>query len=138
MSATRAGDIDKVLSLMTDDVVFLVAGQSPFGKQEFAAALRAPAGLPMPQIDGRSEIQEIRVCGDWAYMWTRLSVEVTPAAGGGRSTKRAGHTLSILRKAMAVGCWRVTPTCSRRSTRGRSHAVQRQLPLRQGGVRGRG
>jgi uncharacterized protein (TIGR02246 family) len=98
MSATRAGDIDKVLSLMTDDVVFLVAGQSPFGKQEFAAALRAPAGLPMPQIDGRSEIQEIRVCGDWAYTWTRLSVEVTPAAGGGRSTKRAGHTLSILRK----------------------------------------
>ena len=99
MSATRAGDIDKVLSLMTDDVVFMVAGQSPFGKQEFAAALRAPAGLPMPQIDGRSEIQEIRVCGDWAYMWTRLSVEITPAAGGGRSTKRAGHTLSILRKA---------------------------------------
>ena len=98
MSATQAGDIDKVLSLMTEDVVFLVAGQSPFGKQEFAAALRAPAGLPMPQIDGRSEIQEIRVCGDWAYMWTKLSVEVTPAAGGGRSTKRAGHTLSILRK----------------------------------------
>jgi hypothetical protein len=26
---------------MTDDVVFLVAGQEPFGKQKFAAALRA-------------------------------------------------------------------------------------------------
>ncbi len=98
MSATGAGDIDKVLSLMADDVVFLVPGQSPFGKQEFAATLRAPAGLPMPQIDGRSEIQEIRVLGDWAFMWTKLSVEVTPAAAGGRPTKRAGHTLSILRK----------------------------------------
>ena len=98
MSATQAGDIDKVLSLMTDDVVFLVAGQSPFGKQQFAAALRGPAGLPMPQIDGLSEIQEIRVLGDWAFMWTRLSVEVTPPAGGGRPLKRAGHTLSILRK----------------------------------------
>jgi ketosteroid isomerase-like protein len=30
-----------VLSLMTDDVVFLVAGQEPFGKQKFAAG---PAG----------------------------------------------------------------------------------------------
>lgn len=98
MSATSAGDIEKVLSLMTDDVVFLVAGKSPFGKQDFAAALRAQPGLPMPRIDGRSEIEEIRVVGDWAFMRTRLSVEITPPAGDGRSTKRAGHTLSILRK----------------------------------------
>ena len=105
MSATRAGDIDTVLSLMTDDVVFLVAGQPPFGKQQFAAALRAPPGVPMPRIDGHSEIQEIRVLGDWAFMWTRLSVEVTPPAGGGSSTKRAGHTLTILKK--TAGRWQL-------------------------------
>jgi len=97
MSATRAGDLDTVLSLMTDDVVFLVAGQPPFGKQKFAAALTPAAGVPMPRIDGRSEIQEIHVAGDLAYIRTKLTVEVTPPDGG-KPTVRAGHTLSVLRK----------------------------------------
>ena len=79
MSATKAGDLATVLSLMTDDVVFLVVGQPPFGKQQFAAAMKPPsASASLPMIDGRSEIQEIRVSGDHAYLWTRLSVEVTP------------------------------------------------------------
>jgi len=98
MSATRAGDIATVLSLMSEDVVFLVAGAPPFGKQQFATAMTpsAPA-VPMPKFDGHSEIQEIRVLGDWAFMLTRLTVEVTPP-GGGSPTKRAGHTLSVLQK----------------------------------------
>src|SRR5262245_39287641 len=104
MSATKTGDLATVLSLMTDDVVFLVAGQQPFGKQQFAAAMQpGAAGAAMPRIDGRSEIQEIRISGDFAYMWTRLSVEVTPP--GGMTTKRAGHTLSVLRK--EGGRWRL-------------------------------
>jgi len=104
MSATKAGDLPAVLSLMTDDVVFLVTGQQPFGKQQFAAAMQPGAqGVPMPQIDGRSEIQEIRISGDLAYMWTRLSVEITPP--GGVTVKRAGHTLSVLRK--DGGRWRL-------------------------------
>jgi uncharacterized protein (TIGR02246 family) len=98
MSATRAGDIATVLSLMTEEVVFLVAGAPPFGKQKFAAAMTpAVPTLPKPKFDGHSEIQEIRVVGDWAFMWTRLTVEVTPP-GGGTPTKRAGHTLSVLQK----------------------------------------
>jgi len=31
ISATRAGDIETVLDLMADDVIFTVAGQKPFG-----------------------------------------------------------------------------------------------------------
>jgi uncharacterized protein (TIGR02246 family) len=97
MVATKAGDTDRVLSLMTDDVVFLVAGSPPFGKQKFAETQRPPGGGPRPKFDGRSEIQEIRVMGDWAFIWTRLTVEVTPP-GGGQTHKRAGHTLSVLQK----------------------------------------
>ena len=37
MSATRDGDVDAVLRLMADDVIFMVPGQKPFGKREFAA-----------------------------------------------------------------------------------------------------
>jgi uncharacterized protein (TIGR02246 family) len=103
MAATKTGDVATVLSLMTDDVVFLVVGQPPFGKQRFAELMKAPAGMPRPQIDGRSEIQEIQVLGEWAFMWTRLNVEMTPP--GGQTVKRSGHTLSVLRK--SGGQWRL-------------------------------
>jgi uncharacterized protein (TIGR02246 family) len=97
MAASKAGDVEKVLSLMADDVVFLVAGQPVMRKADFAAAARAQSGKGAPQFEGSSEIQEIRILGDWAFMWTKLTVAVTPP-GGAQAMKRAGHTLSILKK----------------------------------------
>jgi uncharacterized protein (TIGR02246 family) len=97
MAATKAGDIDKVLSLMSDDVVFLMPGQPVMRKAAFAAAARAQAGKDVPKIDGTSEIQEINIVGDWAFMWTKLSVVVTPSTGAPPMT-RAGYTLSVLKK----------------------------------------
>ena len=97
MDATKAGEIEKVLSLMSDDVVFLMPGQPPMGKAGFAAAARAHAGKDTPNVNGTSEIQEITVLGEWAFMWTKLTVVVTPT-GGGPSMTRSGHTLSVLKK----------------------------------------
>jgi uncharacterized protein (TIGR02246 family) len=98
IAATKAGDTETVLSLMAEDVVFLLPGRPPMiGRAAFAAAAQAQAGQERPQFDGTSEIQEIQLCGDWAYMWTRLSVVVTPP-GGAQPITRAGHTLSILKK----------------------------------------
>src|SRR5215813_11257923 len=93
MAATKAGDAETVLSLMTDDVVFLVPGQPAMRKANFAAALSTQKPN---QFDGTSEIQEIKVFGDWAFMWTKLTVVVTPPDGS-RLIKRAGHTPSILK-----------------------------------------
>lgn len=97
MAATKAGDVDQILSLMTDDVVFLVPGRPPMSKDEFAAAAHAQAGPEAPEFDGSSEIQEIRILGDWAFMWQKLAVVVTPPKGAEPIT-RAGHTLSIFNK----------------------------------------
>jgi uncharacterized protein (TIGR02246 family) len=95
LSASKAGDTEKVLRLMTDDVVFLVCGRPPMrGKTDFAAS---QAALAEVDIDAISEIQEIKVLGDWAYVWTRLSVVMTPKKGGD-ANRRAGNTLSILQK----------------------------------------
>ena len=97
LSASQAGDIKTVLSLMTDDIVFLVPGQPPMiGKASFAAASKAQTEQPF-RMSGTSDIQEIRVLGEWAYMWTKLSVVATPMQGG-QAIRRAGHTLSILNK----------------------------------------
>jgi uncharacterized protein (TIGR02246 family) len=95
MAATRAGDLDTVLSLMAEDVVFLRAGHPPMiGKAAFAAAAAAQPGAP--RFDGTSEIQEINVVGDWAFMWAKLTVAVTPPTGA--PMKLAGPVLSVLRR----------------------------------------
>lgn len=97
MAASKAGDVETVLSLMTEDVVFLLPGRPPMRKREFAAAMQTPPGQPAPQVDGTSDIQEVVVSGDWAFMWTRLTIVVTPPDGSPAMT-RAGHTLTLFRK----------------------------------------
>jgi uncharacterized protein (TIGR02246 family) len=99
MAASKAGDLATVLSLMSDDVVFMVPGRAPFGKEEFAAASKGMTGA---QIDGTSEIEELQVLGDWAWMRNRLRMTVTPP--GGKSMVRSGYTLTILKKNSA-GNW---------------------------------
>jgi uncharacterized protein (TIGR02246 family) len=100
LDASKAGDTEKVLSLMTDDVVFLIAGQPPMrGKAAFAASQRA---LKAAKIDATSDIQEMKVMGDWAYIWAKLSVVITLPNGAAPIT-RAGNTLSILRR--QAGNW---------------------------------
>ena len=99
MAASQAGDTETVLSLMADDVVFMVAGQEPFGKEKFAAAAR---GMQNVRMEGTSDIRELTVLGDWAYLRNHLVVTVTPP--GGQPVRRAGYTLTILRKTPA-GQW---------------------------------
>ena len=103
MAATRAGDSATVLDLMTDDAVFLVPGQPPFGKSAFAEAAKAQAAASV-EFDGESEIQEIRILGDWAFMISRLRVTSTQP-GNDQPVVRAGYTLTILRK--EAGKWRL-------------------------------
>lgn len=103
MSATKAGDIQTVLDLMADDVVFLVTGRPPMiGKAVYASAAQPQPGQSPPKFEGTSEIQEITIQGDLAYMWARLTVVVTPP-GGATPMPRAGHTLSVLKK--VAGKW---------------------------------
>jgi uncharacterized protein (TIGR02246 family) len=99
MTATKAGDLAAVLELMDDDVLFLVPGREPFGKHTFIEGAQAMRSV---HIDGTSEIQELKVLGDWAWMRTRLLVTVTPL--GGTSSIRSGSTLTILKK-KADGRW---------------------------------
>jgi uncharacterized protein (TIGR02246 family) len=94
MKASAAGDTATVLSLMADDVVFLVPGRPPFGKKEFAAA---QPGMARFKIDVTSNVQEVHVTGDWAYCRTSLTVVMTPLDGS-PPVRRSGHTLSIFRR----------------------------------------
>jgi len=102
--ATAAGDVDSVLALMAEDVVFLVAGQPPMrGRQSFAESLHGL--LRTHRIESTSNVTEIMVSGEFAYCWSYLTVTVTPLQGGIPVT-RAGDALSILR-IQPSGSWAI-------------------------------
>jgi uncharacterized protein (TIGR02246 family) len=101
MEASRRGDRARVLSLMTEDAVFMVPGREPFGREAFEAAFNAMAGM---SIDGTSEIVELQVLGDWAYSRNRIDLAVTPPAG--ERVRRGGYTLTLYRKG-GDGRWRL-------------------------------
>lgn len=104
LAATRDGDIDAVLALMTPDVVFLIPGQPTMnGRAAFEQSLRGV--LASHHIDANSEIDEVVVSGDMAYTRTRLQLTVTPKDGGA-PTSRTSQTLSILRKG-SDGVWQL-------------------------------
>src|SRR4051812_7424032 len=95
LEASAAGDLDRVLVLMSDDVVFLTPGQEPFGKQAFATASRASAGKVRPE--GSADVQEVQVAGDLACCRVRL--DLTLRTPEGALVKRlSGYSLSVLRK----------------------------------------
>jgi uncharacterized protein (TIGR02246 family) len=102
LALTQAGDLDAVLRMMADDVVFMVPGREPFGKAGFAASSRVLKNANMQAV---GKILEIEVQGTWAFCRTHLRVTMTPP--GGKPTRRSGYTLSILRK-QADGAWVIT------------------------------
>lgn len=99
--ASRAGDSQTVLDLVTDDVVFLVPDREPFGKEAFAATA---AELEDVQLDGTYAVQELEVFGDWAYLRNHIEVSTTPPDGP--VVHRSGPTLTIFRKG-PDGRWRL-------------------------------
>jgi len=90
LAASKRGDLATVLSLMEDDVLFMVPGQEPFGREGWSETMK---GL---HVEGTSDIQEIKVCGEWAWMRQRLRVTVLPL--NGTPSVQSGYSLTILRK----------------------------------------
>ena len=103
-SSTAAGNVDAILPLMANDVVFFVAGQTPFGRETFEKGLRSI--LHTHRIESSGEIKEIQVSGDMAYCWSHLNVSVYPLSGSA-PTIRSGNALSVLRK-QPSGTWQIT------------------------------
>ena len=101
IAATKAGDLKTVLGLMTDDVLFLTPGREPFGKEAFAAQSASMKGMA---FNGTSDIAEIEVLGDVAWIRNKLRITMTPP--GGMQMSLSGWVLTILKKNSA-GQWQV-------------------------------
>ncbi|MGO4674300.1 SgcJ/EcaC family oxidoreductase [Bosea sp. 2YAB26] len=94
LTASKAGDVASVLELMTEDAIFMVPGQAPFGKATFAAMSDTMSDL---KIEGSSTIDELKVLGDWAFVRSHLDMTATSLATGS-SRHRTGYTLTLFKK----------------------------------------
>lgn len=101
MEASKTGDAATVLTLMTDDAVFMVPGREPFGRQVFEAAAKIQNDS---KITGSNKILEVEVLGGWAFTRSYIDVTITPKTG--LPVRRSGYTLTIFRKE-PDGKWRL-------------------------------
>ena len=101
IAASKAGDLPKLMDMMTDDVIFMTPGRPPFGKAEFAADSERMKGAA---IDARADVREIEVFGPWAYIRNHIEAELT--FPGQSPRHMSGYAMTVLRKD-ADGCWRI-------------------------------
>ncbi|MBX7104720.1 MAG: SgcJ/EcaC family oxidoreductase [Gemmataceae bacterium] len=95
IAAVNAGDLNRLLSMMADDVELLSPGQTPTGRDGFSANFSA--AHQQLQVRCISELEEVVVAGDVAYTRTRDSLSVTPRTGG-EAAQFAGHRITVYRK----------------------------------------
>jgi uncharacterized protein (TIGR02246 family) len=104
MGAANAGDLDKWLGTLTDDIVFLppdhplVSGKDAvraWAKETFFDPFRMKLNL---------SFDEIEVFGDTAHAYGRFTLSLSPA-GGGSDIEMVGKFIDIFRRE-SDGVWR--------------------------------
>jgi uncharacterized protein (TIGR02246 family) len=94
--AVADADVQQLLPLMAEDVVFLAAGQPRLsGREAFVEHLRAALGSV--RLEPSSEVREIRIAGDLAYCWSDVVLRVTPLQPA-PVLRLVGPDLTILRR----------------------------------------
>lgn len=98
IKSTVEGNLELARQCIADDAVFLVPGVGEMDKETFAqgAAGGSPEDSPI-DFDLDSNIRELKVFGDHAYLWIE-SILVCSPKNGDPSTRMAGHSLSVLEK----------------------------------------
>lgn len=101
IAAVNAADLDRVLAMMTPDVVLISPGQTLFGRDAFPVGfLRGHAEF---ELECSSRVDEAVVVGDVAYMRCHDRLALKPRTGGAASAL-AGDRLSIYRR-QPDGAW---------------------------------
>jgi len=95
IEAVNAGDLERLLSLMTDDVLFLTPGQAPVGRDGFPAGFSAAHQRFLVRCV--SELDEVVIVGEVAHTVCKDSLSLTPRAGG-EVMEMVGHRLTVYRK----------------------------------------
>jgi uncharacterized protein (TIGR02246 family) len=99
----RAKDIDRLVSLVTDDVVFLPPGGPPIKGREAVGELYRSLFTQF-DVEQAAQTEETEVAGDWAFSWGAETMTLAPR-GGGAPVSLQGKGLTILRR-QPDGTWK--------------------------------
>jgi uncharacterized protein (TIGR02246 family) len=103
VAAVNAGDLETVLSGMTDDVVYMAPGQAAIvGKKQLEEFLN-----PLYQqlkADISMTAKEVKVDGDWAFEWGDLEGEMR--LGDGAAVLVDSKYLYVYRR-QSDGTWKI-------------------------------
>ncbi len=94
LRASAASDVNTMLKLLADDMVFIVPGQPPFGKKEFKASWDGP--MRGARVAADAQVEEVLISGDFGVTRTRLAVAITTATG--KASRAKGYALTLFRK----------------------------------------
>jgi uncharacterized protein (TIGR02246 family) len=98
---TAEGNLEGLLSMLADDVVFLTPGNPPITKDDFARGFREVSGKA--RIEAIQDVKEIRASGDVATAWSHLTVVLTPKEGG-KTSEASGYVLTVFHRSPS-GRW---------------------------------
>ncbi len=98
---TAEGNLDGLLSLLADDVVFLTPGNPPMTRNDFAKGFRDVSAKA--RIESAQDVKEIRTSGDIANAWSHLTIVLTPKQGG-KTSEASGYVLSVFQRSPS-GKW---------------------------------
>jgi uncharacterized protein (TIGR02246 family) len=92
--ASSTGDLEAVKPLMDEDILFLTAGNEPFGRETFIQHFNS--NVKQMNLNVRADVREVEVRDDLAFARTWLEIRITPATG--EPITRTGYTLSVYRR----------------------------------------
>lgn len=99
LQRSMAGEVDAMVDLMSEDVVFYVVGRPPIrGRNAFLDLMRA--GVGTVEMESTATMEEVTIVGDVAYCASKLRVSMKAVGDShpGSEMRRAGYALSILRR----------------------------------------
>lgn len=108
-AASKKGDLATLAELWTDDAVALPPGEPPvIGIDAIRKwlAKSQPDSSAVEIIDYALDFKEVKILGDEAIEWGRISVALRPR--GASSISRASGNLMRVLKRQADGSWRVS------------------------------
>ena len=103
-ASVRAKDIARLASMVTEDAVFLPPGLPPIRGKQAVEAMYKRFFPQFSSVEQTVSIEEIEVCGEWAFAWGTEGYVLVPQTDG-PSIQMQGKAMSILRR-QPGGSWK--------------------------------
>jgi uncharacterized protein (TIGR02246 family) len=104
LKATQSRDLDALLSMMDDDVMFLPASGPVIRGKSDARSIYQRLFAQTSRVESCPVVEEIVVAGDWAFLTGSDELFLTLSESGMRVHMK-GRAISIMRR-HSDGCWR--------------------------------